>query len=356
MSALVDGPQAGWHVEYLQVEYVETPAELLTEITAALLQRETLRSLFKKVAAAPGALARWIGGVVGEIGLGAKDLGELKISLRASLDEKPDWQALTEQLLAQLERLDGKLLLIVDEFPMMIANFLDADEDVAIHFLKWFRSLRHRHSSGKVRFLLGGSVNIEPRLERLRNEAVLNDLERFHLRPLPSARAIEFVTEVLQAEDATFEAGVPAEIVRIADCGIHFFLQVLIAECLAEARHRRRAITVADVEAVYHDRVLGPPSRARFSHYHSRLKEHYRDREGAARAILDHLTSQRVATSDELIAALQQRGESSELFDEVITLLESDYYVERDGDSFTFTSGFLRDWWLRNAARGRGRA
>lgn len=356
MNALVDAPQAGWQVEYLEVEYVESPAELLTEITAALLQRETFRKLFQKAASAPGTLARWLGGVIGDIGVGAKDVGELKISLRGALHDPSTWQTLTEQLLGQLERIDGNLLLVIDEFPMMIANFLDRDEAMAIYFLKWFRALRHRQRGDKVRFLLGGSVNIEPRLERLRNEALLNDLERLHLRPLPADVAVDFVTEVLRGEDATFEPGVPAEIVRVADCGIHFFLQVLMAECLAEARQRRRGVMVGDVEPVYRDRVLGPLSRARFSHYHSRLREHYRDREGAARAILDHLTSARVASSSELVAALGRAGEPADAFEDVATLLESDYYLERDGDRFTFTSGFLRDWWLRNATRTRGRA
>jgi hypothetical protein len=222
-------------------------------------------------------------------------------------------------------------------------------------FLRWFRALRQRQSNGKVRFLLGGSVNIEPRLERLRSEALLNDLERLRLRPLSRERSVEFVTAVLQAEAATFEPEVPAEIVRIADCGVHFFLHVLIAECLAEARHRRRAILVADVAQTYRDRVLGPPNRARFSHYHSRLKEHYRHLEAAARALLDHLTTTLVCSSQDLIDALQRAGEDAGTFDDVITLLESDYYIERDGDRYVFSSGFLRDWWLRNAARGRGR-
>ena len=31
-----------------------------------------------------------------------------------------------------------------------------------------------------------------------------------------------------------------------------------------------------------------------------------------------------------------------------LVLLESDYYIVRDADGVWFSSGFLRDWWLRN--------
>lgn len=356
MNALADAPQEGWTVVYLDVEYVETPSAFLTEITAALLQLDGFRRLIRKTAAATGALIRWIGNLKDELTEGKHGVGESKITLRDALRDESSWPELAEQLLSQLERFEGKLLIIIDEFPMMIANMLDRDEAHAVEFLKWFRGQRQLQRTGNVRFLLGGSVNIEPRLERLRCEALLNDLERFRLAPLDRARAAQFVKEVLEAEDAIFDPAVPEEIVRVADCGIHFFLHVLISECLSAARHHRTRLATADIQPIYHDRVLGPANRARFSHYRSRLKEYYGTFERAAHIILDELAARSELITTALASRLRAADEVAIDLDHVLMLLESDYYIERDGETVRFSSGFLRDWWLRNTASSRGRS
>jgi len=164
------------------------------------------------------------------------------------------------------------------------------------------------------------------------------------------------VKEVLDAEDANFEPEVPHEIVRVADCGIHFFLHVLIAECLSAARHNHKPLTAADIQPIYNDRVLGPGNRARFSHYRSRLREYYGTFERAAHIILDELATRNEIHATALSERLRLADETTIDLDHVLMLLESDYYIERDGEMVRFSSGFLRDWWLRNAASSRGRS
>lgn len=83
---------------------------------------------------------------------------------------------------------------------MMIATMLERGPEGAAHFLRWFRSIRQRRDTGHVRFLLGGSVNIEPRLERLGQQALLNGLERVSIEPFARPRAVEFVAAVLATE------------------------------------------------------------------------------------------------------------------------------------------------------------
>jgi hypothetical protein len=193
MSALQDSPRPTWTVLQLDVEYVETPDEFLTELTAQLLQKDLVAQFFLKAKDAPGALMRWLSGGLAEVGVNPAGLGEMKLKLREALPGVRAWPELAEQLLAQLGRIEGSLLLILDEFPMMVASFLDRDEARAVQFLKWFRAQRHSQGGLHIRFLLGGSVNIEPRLEQIASEALLNDLERFHLRPLSAEHAIRFV-------------------------------------------------------------------------------------------------------------------------------------------------------------------
>src|SRR5581483_7719896 len=230
------------------------------------------RRLIRRLKEAPGALVRWLTSGIERIEVGGAGVGELKLALRDGLQDKARWPELAEELLGYLERYEGSgLLLSIDEFPMMIGNMLDRSEDTGVRFLRWFRAVRQQRAGSRVRFLLGGSVNIEPRLEALGCQALINDLQRYHLEPLPPARRTSFVTAVLSGEKAGFEIGVPAAIVRVADTGVPFFLQVLMEECRLVARREGRQIVIADVQRAYDDGVLGPPGRARFSHYQSRL-------------------------------------------------------------------------------------
>lgn len=358
MHALADRPQGGWIVEYVDVEYVRTPDEFLVEVTAALLTHEKLRRrILGGVARGTSKFAAWMGTLAKDVGFGREQVGELRLTLRDGLADKQAWPELSEQLLSQLQRIDDeRLLIIIDEFPMMLATMLERDPEGAVHFLRWFRSVRQRRETAHVRFLLGGSVNIEPRLERLGQQALLNDLERVTIEPFTRPRAVEFVAAVLATEGVAHETGVPGEIVRVADCGVPFFLQVLIQECSSDARRHARALAVEHVAVVYHERVLGPANKGRFSHYHTRLREHYGELEELARLVLDELVGRQPLTVDELTSAAQRAGEDSGRLDATLTLLESDYYIERERETVRFANGFLRSWWQRHAARSRGRS
>lgn len=346
MYALSDTPFPGWMVRQLDVEYVDTPAQFLTELAATLLQLDPMLGVLRKTRDMPGALMRWVSGVIPELEMG---VGEIKIKLREAMPGEQAWPELAEQLLSQLQRLDGSLLIVIDEFPMMVANFLDKDEAGGLRFLSWFRAQRRPQQGPTVRFLLGGSVNIEPRLEQLANEAVLNDLERFHLQPLTHTRAVEFVAEVLRGEGAAFDEEVPGTLVDTVGVGVPYFLQVLITECLSDMRRNRwPRLRAEHIHATYEAQVLGPSNRARFSHYHSRLKGNYRELEEPARIVLAELARAPSREMKELDQKLRRHNMGQVNVDHLVARLESDYYVTRRGNEVHFHNNFLRDWWLRN--------
>lgn len=354
MCSLLDTPRAGWTVVMLDVEYVESPSEFLTELSASLVQTSKVRSLWQKAKRAPSSFVAWVTGGIEGVEIGVENIGQAKLNLRRTLAPE-SWPHLTEQLFAELGHHDEEVLLIIDEFPWMVANFIDADHDGALHFLKWFRALRQQTRASRVRFLLGGSVNLEPRLEFLGCEALINDLQRHHLSPLSAERATEFVRCVLTNEDVDFAPDVPEVIARVADTGIHFFLQVLISECLTDLRQGGSSRLEAErIVHVYTERVLGPANRNRFSHYHTRLKQHYRHLERSARLILAALAAERSIDRADLAAMLRRNDEDVSV-DEVLSLLESDFYIVNELDNIMFSSGFLCDWWMRNVPAPRTR-
>jgi len=355
MYAVKDRPRRGWQAISLHVEYVESPQELLVELTAKLVALGILGTA-DDLKAQAGVFGRWLGRIVdAEAGATIPAIGEVKIRLREGLDG--EWRPLAEETLGRLGRLDQDLLIILDEFPVMVGHFLDRSEEDGLSFLRWFRTQRHQDAGAhQVRWLLGGSVNIEPRLMKLGRSELFNDLQRAHVRPMGPVEAAAFVRAVLEGENAAFDGAVPDAIVATCGASVHFFLQVVIEQCLAVARRSGGTLTVEHVQPAYEEHVLGPESRARFDHYRSRLAEYYGDLEDAARVVLGHMAG--TDTGSATLTSLRDLFEPNELTDaqfaDLLIQLEGDYYIEQDANTARFKSAFLLDWWLRNVPwRGR---
>jgi len=347
MYAILDNPQSGFTVILLDVEWVETPEEFLTTMAAELLALAPVRKLVEGLKASPSALIKWVSGTIDEVGVGAGNVGELKIRLRERLNGE-QWPELAEQMLSTLRALSDRVVLILDEFPIMVSNMLDRDQPSTLRFLRWFRTFRQSPGTERLTFLLGGSTNIEPRLESLGSEAVLGDLQRFRIMPFDPSQARSFVAELLTEERVQCDAAVPDEIVSVCRSGVPYYLQVMIAECLAEARRRNQPLETRDIRGIYEERVIGPVNRHRFSHYHTRLRSHYTEHEQPARVVLAALCSGQ-KTMAELQAALEGAGFAPAVLDPILVLLEGDYYIVRDGTRVEFSDGLLRDWWSRNS-------
>jgi hypothetical protein len=221
------------------------------------------------------------------------------------------------------------------------------DEDIAA---LWDRLRQTRLPN--VRALIGGSVNIEPTLERLGKEALINDLDRHRLEGFPRGVALRFIADVLAAEGVAFDDGVPRELLDRVDSGVPFFLQVALDECRTTLRRRgSHQLTRADVDAAL-EQTFGAANRSRFRHYVTRLKEHYRELEEPARVVLAHLVS---GPADEavLVHVLQKRGWGAADLGRLLGMLEADYYVVHERTLWSFAHGFLREWWRRNGPVSR---
>lgn len=354
MYALRDAPQTDTTVILLDVEWVETQEEFLTTMAAELLAIDRVRQVVSCLQSVPSAFNRWICTVLDEIEFGVSNVGEMKIRLRERLTTGDQWPHLAEQMLGTLRGLAERVVLILDEFPIMVSNMLYRDEAAGLRFLRWFRTYRQSSGTERLTFLLGGSTNIEPRLEALGAEIVFGDLQRFRIMPFSLEQARVFVNEILIEERINFHEGVPEEIVAICGTGVPYYLQVVLAECLAESRRSGRWLSVSDIRRVYEERVVGPMNRHLFSHYHTRLRLHYKNLEEAARVVLAALCTESKSSAD-LSNALAIAGHDPAVLERVLVLLEGDYYIFRTGHSWRFSDGLLRDWWSRNSIPPRVR-
>ncbi len=336
MYALADAPQPGWQVVLLNVEYVETPAEFANEIAARVFAAHPTRNLADRIAAGPRILAKWFAGLVESVDVGVPDVAEVKVALRAQAPV--DWRAALEAFW-RVATANSRLLLVLDELPVMVAGMLEKDEAEAVRFLHWFRALRQEGG----RFLLGGSVNMEPLLHARGQSALLNDLDRMWLPAFSPERRVAFLQALLAGEGyPVTDAGLATYIAEKIDSGVPYYLQVYLDEILAEARRCGCVPNRELADRALADAVLGPRCFSRFSHYLERLRA-YGTAETAARELL-HRLAETITLTD-----LPKDDATMRL----LTRLHSDWYIEREGAEVRFADGFLKAWWRRNAPMGR---
>lgn len=150
-------PLDGYVPVYLEVEDVHSPQDFAAELLASLAGQARLRKLLTQLKSLPAQVSDLLAERIDEVGA-----GQFKIKLRDALGEK--WKTLSGRLVREMEKADGKVISIIDEFPQMIENVVAAEGlSTARSLLGWFRSLRMRQKDElrRFRFILAGSTGID---------------------------------------------------------------------------------------------------------------------------------------------------------------------------------------------------
>ncbi len=354
MYGLIDQPLDGWHTTIADVEYIDQISDLLETLLAALLANHPIRSAISKLKKVPAEFLNWIKGGLEEVELGASSIATMRLKLSAARPAA-DWRDLGDMVCEAIRALpiEDRYLIVLDEFPIFLQALLQENEEDAEKFLQWFRATRM--TLERTRFLVGGSINLETTLEHRGMSALINDLEVVRLRPFGDSVAREFTHGLLEpcldVATGDREQVALAILDRIGE-GVPFFLQLLSGEVSDAINIEGREPSIATVNFVYEQRVLGPDCRSRFAHYRSRLREYYHgDDELRARLILCKISDYHAHDLDDIVALLialdldQLGGTQTE---RIVRRLESDYYIEQRGGKIKFLHRVLADWWRVN--------
>lgn len=115
MRYVLKNPQAGYLPLYIDVEEITEPVAFAAELVSALLEQDTLRSLFSTAKRLPKAVMDLTAQYVDEVGP-----EEFKVKLKAGLGEA--WGEVTKRLVLEMEKAKAQVVFLIDEFPQMIEN------------------------------------------------------------------------------------------------------------------------------------------------------------------------------------------------------------------------------------------
>ncbi len=236
-------------------------------------------------------------------------------------------------------------LLKGDEFKITPERRRATDE-----FMSWLRDNAQRHQ-GKVRIVLSGSIGLESILQQARLSATINSFEAFELKPWDSETATACLRALSNEYGIEFESGAAERMVAMLGCCIPHHVQMFFSYVRDWCKRQNvRSASVAEVERIYKEEMLGVRGHAELTHYEERLKLVLGD--DSFTLALDILTETAHTRSLTPVALKAFEGQYSfkerstaDVQKEILRVLEHDGYLRRREDGYTFVSLLVRDWW-----------
>jgi hypothetical protein len=354
MYRLIDYPKEGWKPVHVDAESISHPVKFIIAVLDSLMADSGIRNY---LVASWKKTKGWMRNLIEEIDLKAPFDVDVKVRLRKAVE--PDWRERGKELFKTLKSYDAgkKLLLIIDELPVMLYLFQDNDTPLSQikEFLYWFRELRINPDicSTNCRFLVGGSIGIDTYLSRINALPAINDFEKVAIGELDGKNALRLVEQLLESRNIKLSRASKREILNMIGSPIPYFIQVFVNEIANELTQRPDITGPKRLQEIYQDRVLGASQRSYFQYYYDRLRYYDKIEENAAKELLKQLalaypTGIEKSTLFSTYKKASGKSGNKEDFSRLLADLENDFYIKfSEGGSYVFASKILCDWWRR---------
>lgn len=338
-------PRPNWHVAYVDVEGAESPSDFVATVISELASAPAYRSWLEAM-----SWGRTVGDLWAQLRGAQISIPFLRVELKSALGS--EWADAMDRLQARLAALpedDGRLLIIVDELPVLIARMLRRDggrEDVELLLAKlraWRQSPALR---GNVCTLLGGSIGLEGILRREGLSALINDLVPFRLPSWERKTATAFLRQL--GRDHNFELGddqIGQMLDLLAD-PVPYHVQLFFQGVHAKANGDAGILTETHIAAVFADTLTGSSGTPHLDHYGTRLETALDAESYAVAQNILALSSEARGAAMSDIAKLAEGREA--LVRSVLNELELDGYVYQHDKRLSFRSNLLRTWWRKH--------
>jgi hypothetical protein len=338
--------EKGWVFLFADVEGASSAEDVIAEFAKAVQRVQPLAKRFAS------GLGRWLGDNIDE--LSALDF---KVKVRAALDPA-SWRRHGEKLLADCAAYDAPVLLVVDELPIFLKRIQQGDDGAARvdAFLSWFRQALQDRVDGSLVVMVSGSIGLRPLVERLGIPDRINHLDPFRLGPWSKDDSEACLRCLAESYAVEMDAAVPGAVYDKLGIGIPHHVQSFFARLRDHAiKTGGTRLSVADVEHVYRNELLGPSGQNDLVHYETRLKDGL---EQANYSLAMEILAEAAVVG--VFSAEARRclaSDYADIVDEVrarivntLDVLMHDGYLDASDGEYRFPSRLLRDWW---AARFR---
>ncbi|HEY9827089.1 MAG TPA: hypothetical protein V6D19_16750 [Stenomitos sp.] len=289
----------------------------------------------------------------------ALQVAELKVTLRSGLTEG-DWQAKGDRLFAILADSEKPVIIFLDEVPILVSRMLKGNDYTitperraqADAFMSWLRANSLKHQ-GKVRLVVTGSIGLGPILRQAGLSATINHFTPFELGPWTIEAAEGCIAALAEAYGLAFEDGAIDQMIECIGICIPYHVQLFFELVYQNCKFRGVDTVTKDmILDIYTRKMLSTRGHAELSHLEERLKMVLGPM--LHPLALDLLTETAVvgaltpAASNVLgqeYAIANEQDRPEEVVREVLSILEHDGYLLKAGETYSFVSRLLKDWW-----------
>jgi hypothetical protein len=341
MHRLLDYPEDGFIPIFIDVEHLDGPEEFIRDLIMELITQkeesfEKIKSLFKKVKSV--------------------ELWQFKIELRDIVQNR--WQAEGERIIKATFDPNRKLLIIIDELPLLLHKLMNRKDESGIQkandLLDWLRYIRvHKDFNQNVRMIVGGSIGLPQIANMLGSSLKINDLMPVEVLPLSIEQAREMVIMLFDSRGLKINEESMNTLLDQIGTFVPVFIQIMVACVSNEMKDKKVEVSPQLIIDCYENRALGPEYRLAFDDYYQRLDRYYAEGEvKAAKRVLKEIA---IAPGNVGKNALfswyaNEIGEkaSEEQFESLMTWLKDDFYlVEITPGNYIFKLRWLKDWWRK---------
>jgi len=351
LKAIVADPPDGYVPLLLNLEKHHSITDWLKEM--ATVTRATLNK--------PTPKLRWVQDKGADFVRRLDKINFHGISLDLTASKQPVWRPAADELLALLKESDAPMLFLLDEFPAflnLVVKKTSRDEVEAA--LNWFRSARHELSDSSARFLVTGSIGLRSVVRRLGLSPTINDFDVREIPPLKDTEALDLIQRLACDNDVPLDQPGCRHVLQLLGANWPILIQLFVSEIQDEAL--TKPPTVAVLETLYRDRLVGGSRNKYCDNMFDRLKEMFSESEcRLAREILRSLCRATQPFSQQDLEALharlvpqdEHRSLLADELDYVLDALKHDGYLvqgNEDDQRTGFASHILRDYWRRKTS------
>lgn len=347
MYKLLDQPREQFHPLYMDVEDIECAGDFMIELIANLLRDKHFRRMLDGLWKGTKGIGQFFRNLPASI-----ELGNVKVQLREQTDISAKWLSYGERIMSLIAEDGPPLLLLIDEFAVMLNNISAVSDTEGKQLLRWFRSARIAPKT-QTRFVIGGSINLISTLDSMGLVDTVNDLSIVRLKPFGPGTAKQFVEAIFTSRKLEASDEIADTILELVGSPIPYLLAVLLTSIFQRQRATKSAITKEMILTSFEEDLLGGAASAFFRQYRSRIAQYYPGLEGqSAKAILGTLSrNQGPVRRDQLYHIylatrnVQPNPEVEESFMQLMHKLDNDFYVICKDDSYEFFSRVIKLWW-----------
>ncbi len=265
-----------------------------------------------------------------------------------------DWETFAEHLITTLaEDPDHRWAILIDELPVFLLHLEDTPNGLAQVKGIAYRLREFRERLPRLRWLMTGSIGLEPLARRGEYLGAFNNLEPFELLPLSSQAACALLKD--WAQTGLFEhrqqiSDHEAEAI-VAASG---WLSAYYLEAFGKQLHGNPAAdagTALERVAEARKRLLQPTNRNYFETWPEHIRKNFAEPiRGRLFALLAYLADfENGLSTDGLLPALNEAALPRRDLLRLLNTLEEDGFIVRDldADRHRFRMELLRLWWQR---------